>query len=237
MATCEKEYSLKICRLIEPIFYWTLDSTLVDSVEGIPLVADITNFGTGIIGDGFRFIPSLNALVKLQTVDPIISYSAGDSLSCTFWMKWSAGFDANDQMIVRFHDNTGDDKVDLLVRWVHVFGVLHITIETENGTDIDSDTAPFTLVLGNWYFFSLVYDYSTGIAKLYINSVLTLETTIPVLFLSSPTDNRILSWQTGSAGGTTLDYIFDEFGWYDEALSEDDIECLYNSGSGSRPSI
>lgn len=228
--SCRKVFQLVVSGL-DALFYWTLDNTLADSVSSALLVTILPNFGVGIINSGFNFIASPNTLITLDYNDPSLTYVAGEDLSCTFWIKWSAGFDPNDQMAIGFGKSAGGDEIDLTIRW----NPTTLFLDVDNDVVSDLDSMPFVPVLGDWYFFAATYDYDTGLAKLYMNSVVVLETTIPVQFFSSPTDNRLRCWQIGSIPGTTLDYIFDEYGWYKRELTQADINTLYNGGAGARP--
>lgn len=231
--TCSKQFELTT-NLIEARFYWTFDNTLIDSVESIPMVPDALLYGTGIISGGFRFQSSLNALVKLETTDALISYTAGQSISYSCWINWAFGFDANDQLSVFTDNSAGAGDLDLSLRLQTILGVLNVILSVDNGVASSQVQAPFTPVIGTWYFLTVVYDADTDIAKLYINAVQTLTTTA-VALPTSAAGNKIASWQVGSIGGSSLDYVFDEFGFYSQALNQTMIDYLYNSGAANRP--
>lgn len=228
--TCTKQFEIVVGE-IDARFYWTLDNTLFDSVDSIPLIPDILTYGTGIINGGFRFVPSANTLVKLETSDPLISYVLGQSISFSFWINWAAGFDANDQISV-FTDNSagaGDLNIELRIDDDQVI------LEVDNATDSSQTIVPFVPVLGTWYFFTVSYDADTDITTVHINGVSTLVSTAIVL-PTSAANNKIACWQVGSVGGADLDYVFDEFGFYSVALNQTMIDYLYNSGAANRPS-
>lgn len=228
--SCSKVFELTV-NTFDVRFYWTLDNTLFDSVESIPIVPDALNYGTGIINGGFHFPATANLLVKLQTSDALISYVAGQSISYTCWMNFAAGFDANDQVAVFTDNSAGAGDLEIQFRFQN--GLLILSVDN-SVTSSDVNT-PFSPTLGQWYFFAVVYNADTDIATLYVNGVSTLTTT-PVALPTSATDNRIASWQSSGAGASSTDYVFDEFGWYAVALNQTMIDFLYNGGMGNRPS-
>jgi len=228
--TCSKQFEITV-NSVAARFYWTLDNTLFDSVQSIPIVPDVLNYGTGIINGGFYFPATANTLIKLETSDALISYAAGQSISYTFWINWAAGFDPNDQVTVFTDNAAGAGDLSISV----VFNGLNVFLAVDNNVTNSQVFAGFTPVIGDWYFFAAVYDADTDLCKLYVNG-LELLTTAPVALPTSVANNRIASWQVGSIGGADLDYVFDEFGWYGIALNQTMIDFLYNGGVGNRPS-
>lgn len=230
---CSKQFELTVGS-VAAWFYWELDSNYIDAVHSVPIVPSlpIISFVPGIIGNGSRFPPSLNQNVSLDANDILITYIAGESLSFTCWLKWAGAFDANDQVVVRIAKSAGGDEIDLTMR----FSLGFIFLDLDNDVISDLQFTAFTPVIGDWYFFAVSYDGATGIATLYINGVATLVTTTPVMFFTTLTDNRISCLQSGAIGGSAMDMVVDEFGWYKSTLTQGTIDFLYNSGAGNRPS-
>lgn len=228
--TCQKAFSLTVNSTL-PTFYWTLDNTMFDSVQARELNAGVDTYGTGIINNGFRF-SSAGTPRQVET-NTDLSYTQGDDFSFSFWINWAALLDANDSAIIKFDDGTINGPPSITVQFLQILGVPSIRFEVEN-LSIDSTVdTPFTPVLGQWYFFTVVYDAATGIAVLYRDTVAVLTTT-PII-LPTVAANRIAFWSISNFG-FTFDYVVDETGWWlDHKLTASEIAFLYNSGSANRP--
>jgi hypothetical protein len=228
--TCEKQFTLEINEVSTPTFYWTLDSTLIDSVAAKALAVGVTTYGTGIINNGFRF--ALSGQPRALETASDLSYTTGRHISIAFWINWSVAPDANDNIIVKFDDGNTNDPPSITVDWSTILGVLNVGLAVATLTEDSTVQTPFTPTLGQWYFFTVVYDADTGIAVLYRDTVPILTTT--PIFLPSVTTNRIAFWSSSLV--LTADYVVDETAWwFNHKLTASEITFLYNSGAANRP--
>jgi hypothetical protein len=234
VSVCSKEFTIAL--LPTPMIYWTLDSTLLDSIAGLVLSATVTNYATGRINNGFRFPPTLTTEIDLQIINSAgIPYVLGQSLSFSFWIKWAVTFDANDQIVVNLTDGpSGGYRIQF--RWGHVFGVVNGVLELTDGAGNSSqDFLPWPVSIGAWDFVTVTYNAASGLAIVYRNGVAVIVSAAPV-FIPTELTNSIRHRSIGGFGGAGMDYVFDEFGWwFGSALTAGQVSKLYNAGAGLRP--
>lgn len=235
-AGCSKEFTIEINAIPVPSLYWTLDDSLADSISSVALTASAVNYASGIINDGFHFPATINTSIDLQIINSAsVPYALGQSVTMSFWMNLSVDFDANDQVIVQLDDGpTGNLRIS--VRWQRILGVTNVVLELADGTNFSQQFLVYPVTLGSWDFLTVAYNAVTGLAVLYRNGTAIITSTTPV-FLPAAPQNSIRHRSVGGFSGATMNYVFDEWGWWFSSvpLSAAQVGLLYNGGTGSRP--
>lgn len=92
-----------------------------------------------------------------------------------------------------------------------------------------------------WYHFAATYDSATKAMKLYLNGALAVQTNSTL----QPIGGYEPGWnpgigignQSGTITHNSLDGLIDDVALYDRALSESEIQSIYNAGTGGKRSL
>lgn len=211
--------------------YWKLNGNSFDFVGGFSGADTSVAYAQqyGYIGQGAAFNGATSKIV-CSSLTSIRSQSA-ISFSYWFYCGWIGGqqvhlaqFDSASHNLFRIQQNTASLR----------FYIMNAI--TDGGTNY-VDAPASILSLGRWYHVACVFDGSltgsTNRARIYLNSVLQSTTatgTIPATTTAGTSPFFIGNMSSGSV--VTNGYI-DEVAVYTRALSQTDIDSLYNSGSGT----
>jgi hypothetical protein len=112
-------------------------------------------------------------------------------------------------------------------------GVLFANLIEANGTDHFLFSAAGTIAANTLQHVAVTYDKTTGLARLYRNGQIVAEANFGTIV---PVTSYDLYLGRRPAGDTTVSYVglLDEVSIYNRALSQADIQAIYNAGAGGK---
>lgn len=237
--TCQRAFSITVNPPPTPGFteYWPFEDTAIWSTPSIGKIAAVP-MG---MNPGILIVPSIHGN-GLQHPDPSnsggqtnpfnvdrteLAYNAVTStgISLVYWTN-AAILHSNDFTIWM-----GADEYEINLLYFDPLAIFAISayMPPAAGTLAGYGTTPSTMVTGNWYMISLVYEKATQNILLYLNT--TLLTTIPTTLILPSIAGAQLRFST--QGGGAEDYIIDEVGIsMRSAFTPARINWLYNGGLG-----
>lgn len=248
---CTKDFQIVIAPAPVPAptpsKWWKLEESLtfnrVDQVDGslFDFFAEtapgfISNTG-GRVGNGLLFNvvdPTGNATVAMATNSTPGVFNKDIGWTMTFWVRWSA-IEANNWL--RFPSMyTGPSG--WFQGMILYNGVLSAGIGADLQYSLPTDAVvsqAFNPVLGDWYFFRLVYNGATGKMGVSINDGPLNYSATTYFFAAAITVTSIMFACNPYFGGfAAADVVtIDEFGiFWNKILTDDETAYLYNSGAG-----
>lgn len=215
------------------VSYWKVDESsgnLDDAHSTNDLVNNNTaTFSTGIINNGAVTASASNQFFDLDSGSQTGLLPSNSSWTINFWMNASSF--AAGTYFSGFRRWVGTTARSYLIYFENVAGTktafFYISVDS---TAFDSVTPVVTLNTNTWYMWTMVFTANTSI-ELFQNgtSIAINSTGIPAGTYTGGTGDIAIAGDgtTGDLNGT-----FDEIGFWNRALSSDEITELYNSGAG-----
>ena len=214
--------------------YYKLDGTTGAVVDATENGNDGTNTGAtrgveGKIGNAFSFDGD-NDGVEMGDLGSFGS-NLGDGVSVSFWVKTTEAGKRN----TIGADSVGSEHFLVMFNWAdggtEDTGKLKMQIRDESAVISNAYTTnDVNFRDGEWHHIVMTYNASADDIKIYLDgSSQTLSTS-----LNAPSDfSRDFSTSfIGAIGGDYTAGIFDEVGFFNRPISQDDVDDLYNSGDG-----
>jgi hypothetical protein len=215
--------------------WWKADGDANDSVAGNNGVIQNVDFTDGVVGQAFEFHYSYYPPHSRISVSDKPVFELTDSLSIEGWIN-SAGAGGNAGVILWRGDCRGG--YDPYFFQINGDNTLSFTIE-DASPKAASVTTSAPLANNQWYHVAATLDGNTGDMSIYINGVLAAQTNTslrpfgPLISSEEPTIG------IGNVGTSCWDYVpfngyIDEISLYSRALSQSEIEAIYNAGSSGK---
>lgn len=217
------------------VSWWPGEGNANDASDRNPgILEGSVGFATGKAGQAFAFNGS-NANVKIfasPTLD--VGRSNGFSIEC--WIKPD---DISTQRpLLEWNDNSGADRGTHF--WIAVTylgggpGSLYANIVDTNGVAHTIVTPPGVVNTNSFQHVAVTYNKSNGIANLYYNGTVAISQNLGI-FTPQTSYNLYVGKRTaGSAAGTLYKGTIDEISLYSRALSDAEIQSIYNAGSAGK---
>ncbi len=182
------------------------------------------DFAPGIIGSGFRFdAPGEQLLVPAS---PSLNVGVGGSLTLEAWVNPTS-------------PNPGGSGEGPIIEWGHNSGVLlgrqnngqiYANVQDAGVNNHFMFTPDNTLTINQFQHVALTYTNATGIGTIYVNGAVILSQN-----LGSFTPRTTNELHLGlSAGSNSFNGIIDEAAIYNRALSQTEIQTIFNAGSAGK---
>jgi len=216
------------------VSWWQAESNALDSVSSNNgQLINGTTFRTGEVHLGFNFDGSRN-FVLVQSTNANMNIGAGPGFTIEGWINPNNV--ARQQMICEYERVLGtysgsDVGIDFCIQ-----ASTQLYANVTDGVTAHELYAPVnTLTNGVWQHVALTYDKYSGIAALYINGVAVTAQNIGTITPQTSFPNLLFGARTTFGSVTYPDTLFaggmDEFGIYNRALYDCEIEAIYNAGS------
>jgi hypothetical protein len=217
------------------VAYWKMDETSgnrADSIGTITLFdSNTVTSATGKIGNGAEFVESNSEFLQSGSDPAAVDFNGSSSFTFNAWINTAS--DADPTKTILSKTDSGQKQYHL----AHIVppSGMECMISGNGLEDAGSVTnkSTVTISLSTWYFVSFVRDSANELLKLRINGV---------TYQTGAVDNSIINGTapfrvgTFSITGNFFDGIIDEVSAYNRALTDSEIDALYNSGDGRRPS-
>ncbi len=182
------------------------------------------DFATGIIGSGFRFDADGEQL--FVPASPSLNVGISGSLTLEAWVNPTS-------------PNPGGSGEGTIIEWGHNSGVqlmrhnngrLFANVQDAGVNNHFMFTPDNTLTINQFQHVALTYTNATGIGTLYVNGVVILSQNLGSF---TPRTNNELHLGL-SAGANSFNGIIDEAAIYNRALSQAEIQAIFNAGSAGK---
>ncbi len=213
----------------EPSFWWDYEdkNSMLDLVAGLAMTGGVgaTNVA-GIIANGINLPPN-NGVSTALTTDLV--HLTGESFSHSVWIKFLSG-PSNGETVqpIFYRDNSAGQVTSLSISRTAGSDFIQISAGSGSvGSGPFFQEIPFAID-NNWHLLTVVCDGVGGTYKGYLDAVEILSVNkVPV---SSSSDWFLAAI---AVSPDTAEYVMDERGfWKGTALSQSDIDYLFNSGMG-----
>jgi hypothetical protein len=185
------------------------------------------SFAAGMVGQAFRFVSGPNPKVYVAD-NPTLQLT--NSLSIEGWIKPNFGW----TLLSRGDDTLVSDPYTLGFTSVSDLRLIFRIVDASG--QYLSLTAPESLATNVWVHVAATLDGGAGIASIYVNGQVVAQTNT-VLRPKGPLTGANPSLCIGNAPGTTgfpFDGLIDEIALYSRALSQTEIQSIYNAGSAGK---
>lgn len=216
----------------EPVSYWQceeLSGDLEDYYANHSLIGNGTpGTETGVIADGRFMQPSNGDL--FTTTDA--AFSAEISFTFCGWVKFSDfGDDDGASLLTAQSQFGGPGNVDLCYSLSYQIGTtqtVFVVYETGN-IGVAFVAVDGALDVDTWYFVAFSFNRDTKELRLAVDGGTPASATMTGSPYQTDGVNSSFNLGNGNADGITS---IDEWGWWNEVLSDDAILDLYNAGAG-----
>lgn len=217
-----------------PTSYWNFNHTSGDAIDSVGS-NNLTNNGSAVFSAGK--IGRAGTLVRNTDYFSIADGSQSGlkptgPFSINMWVKWASITDSNWNGLVSKMDNTSRAYGTALLRSGSTY-TLGFDIGTSGGSSYSTQqtiTAPTT---GVWYMYTFVFNASTHTSSIYIDGVSQVADTGAPSSAQAGTAEFRIGWYNNPSGSDGSDADIDMVGFFGgTALSQSEIDELYNSGSG-----
>jgi Concanavalin A-like lectin/glucanases superfamily len=219
------------------ISWWAAEGNTLDYINtngGTPVGA--LSYTNGEVGQAF----SLDGTTSYVLITNAASLNPPGSFSMECWIYPTQ--DGDQKILSKWGDSGayGDQRSYNLVTTPGL-GVGFSFCDASNQEDgsFQQFSVPNVLTLNKWSHVAATYDIATGIRSLYVNGVkVGLHTNSPVdAVYASSAPVTIGAWSRDSGIGNTQNYfqgLIDEVSLYGRALSDSEIQAIYNAGSAGK---
>ena len=195
------------------------------------------SYAVGKVGRAF-FLNNANAYVRVPASASLKNIATANGLTIEGWIDVTnvAGL----HPIAEFSDGVGNYGVQL---WVGSNpsdnGLLYAALVDTNGNYHQLYSPQYTIITNTFQHIALTYDKASGAGTLYVNGVIVAQSTWASF--SPQTDYDLwLGHRSQNCGGgcwtdgTHLGGLLDELSLYNRALSQTEIQSIYNAGSAGK---
>src|ERR1035437_1634133 len=195
------------------------------------------SYAVGKVGRAF-FLNNANAYVRVPASASLKNIATANGLTIEGWIDVTnvAGL----HPIAEFSDGVGNYGVQL---WVGSNpsdnGLLYAALVDTNGNYHQLYSPQYTIITNTFQHIALTCDKASGAGTLYVNGVIVAQSTWASF--SPQTDYDLwLGHRSQSCGGgcwtygTYLGGLLDELSLYNRALSQTEIQSIYNAGGAGK---
>jgi hypothetical protein len=215
--------------------WWKADGDANDSIAANNGVIQNVGFTNGVVDRAFVFYGYSSSPHSRISVPDQPAFELTDSLSIEGWIN-PAGAGGQSGVILWRGDCRGG--YDPYFFQMHGDNTLGFYIE-DGSPNAASVTTSAPLANNQWYHVAATLDGNTGNMSIYINGVLAAQTNTsmrpfgPLISSLEPTIG------IGNVGTSCWDYVpfngyIDEISLYSRALSQSEIEAIYNAGNSGK---
>jgi hypothetical protein len=205
------------------IAYWKLDNNFNDEVGNY----DWNNNGGSINSPGIvnTCVEFNNGTTGQYATAPSISLNYSASLS--FWLNFSASQPLHAGVLFKAYGSPHGDQSIFGAQAYQDSVLFSVQTSSSNGV-----STKYGVNYNQWYYFIWVFDATAKEAKLYVNGakVKTLIAAESAIF--NPTSKMKMGMQKYS--DRSFHGKIDEIGVWNRALTEAEVQQLYNSGNGNQ---
>jgi hypothetical protein len=214
--------------------WWKADGNAVDSVAGNNGIMQLVDFTDGVVGQAFLFHYNYFPPHSRISVPDKPEFALTDSLSIEGWIN-SAGA-GNDGVILWRGDCRGG--YDPYFFQIMSDNTLGFTIEDATPTAATVTTTN-PLAVNQWYHVAATLNGNTGDMSIYVNGVLAAQTNTSIRPFGPLIPSLEPTIGIGNVGTSCWDYVpfngaIDEISLYSRALSQSEIQAIYNAGSSGK---
>ena len=214
--------------------HYSLDETSGqrdDIKNGLNLTDNNTVLSTvGKVGNAALF-DSANTEYLSHAHDALLNPDTSWTIS--FWFKASSPIPINGMNIVNKWETTGNQRgyVASVFNASDNAVIARYTTSTDGSDANRNDTEGVTRIIPNeWYHLVYVYDDVDGYIRVYVNGTLDAEDDISSGGIHASNDELYVGAYLGTS--YAVDGAVDELSLFEIALSEAEIQYIYNSGNG-----
>lgn len=243
-AVCTKTYQIVVADSGPTADYswWKFeessDSPRVDSVRSLNLAVAPSGDGQcasepALIDDGMLLygLGAEGSVFVGRAVSPLLAPGATGATYCG-WFRVNALASAGSVVDIAWVGYTGEDftaMMDLVLRLSVSQAFCYVAGGANTQVLFDGGAFP---PLGEWVFFAMVFDVVAGQVKVYTGLSGTLTGPFTVAQASTCEEAYVQISIVLNPGAGTPSLTFDEFGWFNAALSLSQLEYLYHAGAG-----
>jgi hypothetical protein len=243
MITCQKEISINVKSA--SLYYWTLDEpnpgdNRVDKAQGViltPIVGGgiaLPSVDAGLYVNGVEFNNPVPQSAELQSaqapnLDPKINYQNGQGLTAWGWIRMNAAYGIG-PIVAPFFIDFYDDALGTNILGEMFVTVRNlVTLSAQDSAISDIVSVPFAPAVGAWTFIAGRYNPTTGLIALRVNNGAWQNGTFALNFGTSGFGQMTIE---SSGGGANFDATVDEVGFVKKALTDAQVDSIYNGGVG-----
>lgn len=210
--------------------YWTLDEESGDRVDGTEArtltEVNTVGYNTGVVSNAAYF--SATNKEYLYSTNEFGTATDGD-ITAAFWLypPTYGGNSSTGSVIIssyRSPATAGDWYIS------YTYGA-DLRLHREGATIYEWDTS-MTFSSGTWYYVVISYDASEESASCYVNNVSKTFTRSSASGHNGLLGNMTIGGISSTSGSYDLTGRVDEMAVFDDLLTTDELDWLYNSGSG-----
>jgi len=209
---------------------WSGEGNANDSVGGNngQLVGSV-GFMPGKVGQAFNFN---NAMVQISA-SPALDVGKGNGFTFECWIK---PVSVTQQMLIAEYEKAIGtyDWADVGFNFgIHASSelVYNLVDDTANHSAHEIITPPNLLVANVWQHIALTYDKASGIAVIYINGAVAVQSNLGSFTPQTGFPYLLIGARTTFGSASNLQDVFsggvDEIGIYNHALSASEIQAIY----------
>jgi len=219
------------------VAWWSAEDNADDQAQLSPgtLQGGVT-FEAGAVGQAFAFHGGVDAVKILA--NPSLDVGAGNGLTVETWIyprdladrsplvEWNReGTTSTEWGVHLWISRAGD--------FVQQPGSLFANLMDSNGTAHYLFSQGGVILSNVWQHVALTYDKSSGVARLYRNGEVVLESNVGIF---TPETRYNLFLGRRPAGDSTMSYLglLDEAAIYDHPLAQTELQAIYDAGAAGK---
>jgi Concanavalin A-like lectin/glucanases superfamily/FG-GAP-like repeat/FG-GAP repeat len=217
------------------ISWWPAEGNASDVVSGNNGVAQNITYTNGEVGKAF-YLNGSNAFVALPA-SASLNVGTGNGFTFEAWIN-PANLDTH--AVAEWNDGVGDIGTHLFISESQFPtlgvppGCLYVNMVDTSGVDHVFSTGGGVVASNIYQHLALTYDKASGMAALYLNGNQVQSANLGS-FTPQTSYNLYLGVRaSGFAAGSYFTGTIDEPSLYNRALSQTEIQAVYNAGSGGK---
>jgi hypothetical protein len=215
--------------------WWKADGNAVDSVAGNNGVMQLVDFADGVVGKAFSFHYNFQPPHSRITVPDKPEFALTDSLSIEAWINPAGGSGDSGVILWRGDCRGGYDPYFFQM---HKDNTLGFYIE-DGSPSAASVATPTPLAPNQWYHVAATLDGNSGDMCIYVNGSLAAKTNTSMRPFGPLIPSQSPCLGIGNVGTSCWDYVpfngkIDEVALYSRALTQTEIQAIYNAGSSGK---
>ena len=219
------------------VAWWPAEGNGTDVINGnTATLMPGVGYAPGEVGQGFLLNNSSNAYLTVSS-SPTLNVGANGGLTVEAWINLN-NVDAF-HPIVEWNDAAGNIGVHL---WLGLYpwdsGALYANVVDTAGNSHTLHSAQNVLVTNSYEHVALTYDQASGVGTLYVNGAVVAQSNLGS-FTAQTSYELWLGHRPGDVPGdwtygSYLSGVRDELAIYKRALSQGEIQSIYNAGSAGK---
>jgi hypothetical protein len=216
------------------VAWWKAEGNGDDAIGGnTALLQSGVAFAPGEVGQAFLLNNSSNAYLRVPA-SPSLNVGAGSGLTVEAWINVA---DATSfRPIAEWNDGQGNVGVHLWLGYLPgQVGVLYANVVDSNGNSHTLSSPSGAVAANVFEHVALTYDQLSGVATLFVNGQIVAQSNLGS-FVPRTTEDFWMGHRPGDVPGdwtygAYLGGLLDELSIYSRALSQGEIQAVYNAGS------